>query len=166
MWRSFLGAVGSSALDFRVVLVGARMLRELYQIARKVGVEQQLDAQKARTVRLVVQKKGWLIDQMSDYFTAFEEINKREYADIMTYAVFDKEPEPEKNALREARKTMALFGNNNDGLLDFRGQCMPHQPTTFDCCDNHAPPLKTTPSQHVPAAAAPLPHAFSLRPKT
>ena len=131
IWRSFSGAVGSSALDFKVILVGVRMLRELYQIARRAGIEQQLAAQRSRTVRLVVQKKGWLIDQMADYFTAFDEINKNKTGvvdEVLKYAVFKKKRPQDKQELREARKTMALFGNNDDGLLDFRGQCTQTNP--------------------------------------
>ena len=129
IWRSFSGAVGSSALDFKVILVGVRMLRELYQIARRAGIEQQLAAQRSRTVRLVVQKKGWLIDQMADYFTAFDEINKKGVEDEgLKYAEFKDKGDTEKQELREARKTMALFGNDDNGLLDFRGQCTQTNP--------------------------------------
>ena len=148
IWRSFSGSVGSSALDFKVILVGIRMLRELYQIARRLGVEQQLDAQRSRTVRLVVQKKGWLIDQMADYFTVFDEINKKGVEDeVLKYADFkDKWPQ-DKHELREARKTMALFGSNADGVLDFRGQCTQTNPPHLTAATS-ASARNTTPSHY------------------
>ena len=124
IWQSFLSGVGSRAVDFKVVLVGARMFRELYQIARTIGVEEQLDAQKARTVRLVVQKKGWLIDQMSDYFNAFVAIDKAANGtdEPLKHEEFENLDVHKQHELREARKTMALFGNDDNGVLDFRGQ--------------------------------------------
>jgi hypothetical protein len=57
------------------ILVIARAARALHGTSKKAGAEGKIDEQKARAVRLVVQKKGFLTDAMSDYYEAFIKVD-------------------------------------------------------------------------------------------
>ena len=64
---------GESWSNMLIIFRGAR---SLHQMAKSSGMEAQIEAQRARAVKLVVQKRGWLIDMIGDYYEAFANVDK------------------------------------------------------------------------------------------
>jgi hypothetical protein len=58
------------------ILIVIRGARSLYQMAKAAGMQAQIEAQRARAIKLAVQKRGWLTDMMGDYYDAFITVDK------------------------------------------------------------------------------------------